>query len=52
MKIASWKVRGLNMAPTQKGMSSLVKEHNFDIINLMETKLDESKLRNISRFTF
>lgn len=52
MKIASWNVRGLNSVPTQKGVRSLVKEHNIDIIGLLETKLNDARLRNFVRFRF
>lgn len=50
MKITSWNARGLNMAPTQKGVKSLVKEHNLDTIGLTKTKLNDVRLRDFLRF--
>lgn len=52
MKIASWNVRGLNSDPRQKGVKVLVNDHNLDIIGLLETKLNDERLRSFLRFYF
>ncbi|KAL3646608.1 hypothetical protein CASFOL_009575 [Castilleja foliolosa] len=52
MKIVSWNIRGLSTASRQKGVKALVVSHNVDIVGLLETKLDDNRLRSFMTFHF
>lgn len=52
MKIAIWNIIGLNQPLKQNGVRNLNKQHDLDIIGVLETKFGLPKLDRIMQSKF
>ncbi|XP_022846184.1 uncharacterized protein LOC111368907 [Olea europaea var. sylvestris] len=52
MKIGAWNIRGLNRPLKQNGVRHFMKQHDVDVMGILETKLGELKLNRVMRNKF
>lgn len=52
MKIASWNIRGLNRPLKQNDVRDFIKKYDIDIMGVLETKLEVSRIKRVMRNKF
>ena len=52
MIVASWNVRGFSLPFKHNGVKNLIMQHSIDVIGLLETKINDSKLQKIMHLKF
>lgn len=52
MKMCCWNIRGFNSPLKQKCVQNMIKNHNLDMVCLLETKLDLVALNKATNLRF